>query len=116
MLKPGGRFAVSDIVTRGEVPEQIRKEVLLWAGRAGTLQDTEYAQQARQCWLRGHRHRAHARLYRRGRGNSLSGKGVNVDEMAPYIDGKFMSASSEPRSLAPAPIPRPAAAMPERWT
>src|SRR5512144_1343285 len=32
VLKPGGRFAVSDIVTRGEIPEQIRKDLLLWAG------------------------------------------------------------------------------------
>ena len=44
VLKPGGRFAVSDIVTRGEMPEQIRRQVLLWSGCiAGALQDTEYA-------------------------------------------------------------------------
>jgi ubiquinone/menaquinone biosynthesis C-methylase UbiE len=43
VLKPGGRFAVSDIVTRGAVPEQVRHYVLLWAGCiAGALDDNEY--------------------------------------------------------------------------
>ena len=68
VLKPGGRFAVSDIVTRGEMPEQIRRQVLLWSGCiAGALQDTEYAKQARRGGLRRHRHRAHARVHRRRR-------------------------------------------------
>src|SRR3979411_631229 len=44
VLKPSGRFAVSDVVTRGEVPAQIRKDILLWVGCiAGALQDIEYA-------------------------------------------------------------------------
>jgi ubiquinone/menaquinone biosynthesis C-methylase UbiE len=44
VLKPGGRFAVSDIVTRGEMPEQLRGDMQLWAGCiAGALQDTDYA-------------------------------------------------------------------------
>jgi SAM-dependent methyltransferase len=44
VLKPGGRFAVSDIVTRGEMPEQLRGNMQLWAGCiAGALQDTDYA-------------------------------------------------------------------------
>src|SRR5713226_7935810 len=43
VLKPGGRFAVSDVVVRGEVPEAIRKSLLLWAGCvAGALSDHEY--------------------------------------------------------------------------
>ena len=43
VLKPGGRFAVADIVTRGGVPDAIRKSVLLWAGCiAGALEDSEY--------------------------------------------------------------------------
>ena len=45
VLKPGGRFAISDVVIRGEVPEQIRKSMELWVGCvAGALSDTEYAQ------------------------------------------------------------------------
>lgn len=43
VLKPGGRFAVSDVVVRGEVPEAIRRDVEAWIGCiAGALQDTEY--------------------------------------------------------------------------
>ena len=43
VLKPGGRFAVSDVVTRGEILPDIRKNVLLWAGcMAGALDETEY--------------------------------------------------------------------------
>jgi arsenite methyltransferase len=44
VLKPGGRFAVSDVVTRGEVPAEVRRSMLLWVGCiAGALQDSEYA-------------------------------------------------------------------------
>src|SRR5450830_1516695 len=43
VLKPGGRFAVSDVVTRGEVPAVVRRDMLLWVGCiAGALRDTEY--------------------------------------------------------------------------
>jgi arsenite methyltransferase len=43
VLKPGGRFAVSDVVTRGEVPDEIRKNVLLWIGCvAGALEENQY--------------------------------------------------------------------------
>jgi arsenite methyltransferase len=43
VLKPGGRFAVSDVVTRGEMPPEIRQSVLLWVGCvAGALEENEY--------------------------------------------------------------------------
>src|ERR1700744_5137798 len=43
VLKPGGRFAVSDVVTRGAIPEEVRQNMLLWVGCiAGALQDSEY--------------------------------------------------------------------------
>src|SRR5271154_2300450 len=43
VLKPGGRFAVSDVVTRGNVPAEVRENMLLWVGCiAGALQDEEY--------------------------------------------------------------------------
>jgi ubiquinone/menaquinone biosynthesis C-methylase UbiE len=43
VLKPGGRFAVSDVVFRGEVPEAVKRSVELWIGCvAGALQETEY--------------------------------------------------------------------------
>jgi ubiquinone/menaquinone biosynthesis C-methylase UbiE len=44
VLKPGGRFAVSDVVVHGDVPPEVRESVLLWVGCiAGALQDTEYS-------------------------------------------------------------------------
>src|SRR5580765_6923195 len=43
VLKPGGRFAVSDVVTRGQVPEQLRRDMLLWVGCiAGALDEADY--------------------------------------------------------------------------
>ena len=93
VLKPGGRFAVSDIVTRGEVPEEIRKNVLAWAGCiAGALEESEYAAK-----LAGAGFEAigiePTRIYKGEDAREfLSGKGVDVDAMAGHIDGKFMSA------------------------
>src|SRR5690349_19418488 len=43
VLKPGGRFAVSDVVVRGDVPDEVRKHMLLWVGCiAGALKDSDY--------------------------------------------------------------------------
>jgi arsenite methyltransferase len=43
VLNPGGRFAVSDVVTRGAVPDEVRRDVLLWAGCiAGALDESDY--------------------------------------------------------------------------
>ena len=93
VLKPGGRFAVSDIVTRGEVPEEIRKNALAWAGCiAGALEESEYAAK-----LAGAGFEAigiePTRIYKGEDAREfLSGKGVDVDAMAGQIDGKFVSA------------------------
>jgi ubiquinone/menaquinone biosynthesis C-methylase UbiE len=93
VLKPGGRFAVSDVVTRGEVPADVRQNVLLWVGCiGGAMQDYDYA----------------AKLAKAGFDNIdieptrvyeiedarvfLSGQGVDVDAIAPQVEGKFMSA------------------------
>ena len=68
VLKPGGRFAVSDVVVRGEVPAAIRRSMELWIGCvAGALEETGVPREAGQGGLRGHRPRADARLPRRGR-------------------------------------------------
>ena len=93
VLKPGGRFAVSDIVTRGEVPEQIRKNVLAWAGCiAGALEESEYAGKLASAGFEAIGIEP-TRIYRGEDAREfLSGKGVNVDEMAGHIEGKFMSA------------------------
>ena len=66
VLKPGGRFAVSDVVTRGEMLPEIRKSVLLWVGCiAGALEENDYLPKAQGRRICGSRNRTHARLSRR---------------------------------------------------
>jgi len=91
VLKPGGRFAVSDIVTRGEIPDQIRKDMLLWAGCvAGALQDTDYAAKLAKAGFVSIGIEP-TRVYTGEDAREfLAGKG-DVEEMAPHIDGKIMS-------------------------
>jgi 2-polyprenyl-3-methyl-5-hydroxy-6-metoxy-1,4-benzoquinol methylase len=93
VLKPGGRFAVSDIVTRGEVPEAIRKNVLAWAGCiAGALEECEYAAKLANAGFVDIGIEP-TRIYKGEDAREfLSGKGVDVDAMTGQIDGKFMSA------------------------
>ena len=93
MLKPGGRFAVSDIVTRGEVPEDIRRNVLAWAGCiAGALDENDYAGKLANAGFEAIGIQP-TRIYKGEDAREfLSGKGVDVDSMAGHIDGKFMSA------------------------
>ena len=94
VLKPGGRFAVSDVVVRGEVPAAMRRSVELWVGCvAGALEEEEYRGQARRGRLRGDRHRADAHLPdgRRAR-VPRPARGIDVDGHRAQVDGKFMSA------------------------
>jgi arsenite methyltransferase len=93
VLKPGGRFAVSDIVTRGEVPEDIRRNVLAWAGCiAGALDESDYAAKLADAGFEAIGIEP-TRIYRGEDAREfLSGKGVDVDAIAGHIDGKFMSA------------------------
>ena len=93
VLKPGGRFAVSDVVVRGEVPADVRRNVELWIGcLAGAMEEKEFE----------------ARLVKAGftdvsitptriytiddARDFLSAAGIDADAMAPQVDGKFMSA------------------------
>jgi SAM-dependent methyltransferase len=93
VLKPGGRFAVSDVVTRGEMLPEIRKSVLLWVGCvAGALQENEYRSKLA---LAGFEQidLEPTRIYRvEDAREFLSGQNVDVDAIAPQVDGKFMSA------------------------
>jgi arsenite methyltransferase len=93
VLKPGGRFAVSDLVTRGEVPSQIRQEMLLWVGCiAGALQDEEYIDKLRRAGFQSISIEP-TRVYAVDDAREfLSGKGVDVDALALQVVGKFMSA------------------------
>ena len=76
VLKPGGRFAVSDVVVRGEVPAAIRRNVELWIGCvAGALDEQRLPREAGGRRLRRHRHRADAHLPERRRAVVLRGHG-----------------------------------------
>jgi arsenite methyltransferase len=93
VLKPEGRFAVSDVVVHGDVPAEVRHNVLLWVGCiAGALQDTEYISKLGDAGFEAieiEPTRVHniedARVF-------LNDQGIDVDAIAPQVDGKFRSA------------------------
>jgi len=93
VLKPGGRFAVSDVVTRGEIPHAIRESVLLWVGCvAGALDEDEYRTKLAAAGFEGIGIEP-ARVYRSEDALSfLAGKGIDIAAVSPLVDGKFMSA------------------------
>ena len=93
VLKPGGRFAVSDVVTRGEVHPEIRKSILLWAGCvAGALEDVAYRQKLGAAGFEQIEIEP-TRIYRADDARDLlKAEGIDVDAIAPEVDGKFMSA------------------------
>jgi len=93
VLKPGGRFAVSDVVTRGEMLPEIRKNVLLWVGCvAGAMEETEYAHKLTTAGFEGVEIEP-TRIYRIEDAREFLGvRGIDVDAIAPQVDGKFMSA------------------------
>src|SRR5208337_3974169 len=92
-LKPGGRFAVSDVVVHGEVPAEVRTSVLLWVGCiAGALQDTEYASKLAGAGFEGIEVEPTRTYYVEDARAFLTGQSVDVDAIAPLVDGKFMSA------------------------
>jgi arsenite methyltransferase len=93
VLKPGGRFAVSDVVTRGEMLPEIRKNVLLWVGCvAGALEEVEYRSKLATAGFE-QVDLEPTRVYRiEDAREFLSGHNIDVDAIAPQVDGKFMSA------------------------
>jgi SAM-dependent methyltransferase len=93
VLKPGGRFAVSDVVTRGEILPEIRKSVLAWVGCvAGALEENEYRNKLVAAGF-AQIEIEPTRIYRVDDAREfLSGQGIDADRVAPQIDGKFFSA------------------------
>ncbi len=93
VLRPGGRFAVSDVVLRGEVPEAVRQSMLLWVGCiAGALEEPIYRDLLKEAGfievdLEPTRiyDIEDARVF-------LTEAGISVDEIAPHVQGKFLSA------------------------
>jgi SAM-dependent methyltransferase len=93
VLKPGGRFAVSDVVVRGEVPADIRRSVELWVGCiAGALEETEYASKLRAAGFADVEVEPW-RIYKVEDARAfLAENGIDADRLAPQVDGKFASA------------------------
>ncbi len=93
VLKPGGRFAVSDVVTRGEIPPEIRKSVLLWVGCvAGAMEENEYRGKLAAAGF-ANIDIEPTRIYRvEDAGSFLKDQNIDIAALAPQVDGKFMSA------------------------
>jgi arsenite methyltransferase len=93
VLKPGGRFAVSDVVVRGDVPEAVKKNVELWIGCvAGALEENEFLSMLRDVGFESPSIEP-TRVYRADDAAAfLIGSGLDAGEFASQIDGKFLSA------------------------
>src|SRR5690349_21487783 len=93
VLKPGGRFAISDVVVRGDVPEEVRKSMLLWVGCiAGALRDDDYIAKLKQAGFDSVEIEP-TRVYNIEDARAfLNTEGVDVDAIASQVEGKFISA------------------------
>ena len=93
VLKPGGRFAVSDVVVRGEAPAEVRRSMELWIGCiAGALRDYEYVAKLAKAGFDSIDIEP-TRVYQvEDARKFLATAGLDVDAIAPQVEGKFMSA------------------------
>jgi SAM-dependent methyltransferase len=93
VLKPGGRFAVSDVVVRGDVPAEVRKSMELWVGCiAGALEEMDYVKRLAQAGLDAIDIEP-TRIYSvEDARQFLTGESLDVDAIAPLVQDKFMSA------------------------
>ena len=107
VLRPGGRVAVSDVVTRGEIPASIRHDVLLWIGCiAGALSDDQYRDKLTSAGFTDISIEP-TRIYRvEDAREFLTAEGIELDALATQVDGKFMSAfvrATKPKESCCAP-------------
>jgi SAM-dependent methyltransferase len=93
VLKPGGRFAVSDVVIRGAVPSEIRRSMELWVGCvAGALEEEEYAAKLKGAGFESVEVEPW-RVYQIDDARAfLAESGIDVDQLAPQVDSKIASA------------------------
>jgi len=93
VLKPGGRFAVSDVVVRGEVPAEVRRSMELWVGCiAGALEETDYMKRLATAGFDGIDIEPTRTYSIEDARQFLAGEGLDVDAIAPLVEGKFISA------------------------
>jgi len=109
VLKPGGRFAVSDVVVRGEVPADVRRNMELWVGCiAGALDEADYAAKLRAAGFDN----VDLEIWRvydiEDARTFLASSGIDVDAIAPLVTGKFASAFIRARKPAAASCCGPA--------
>ncbi|MGC2637479.1 MAG: arsenite methyltransferase [Acidobacteriaceae bacterium] len=102
VLRPGGRFAVSDVVVRGSVPDAVRKSMLLWVGCiAGALEESEYVAKLTRAGFAAVSIEP-TRVYNvEDARQFLTSAGVDVDDLAPQVNEKFFSAfvrANKPRT------------------
>src|SRR5256712_804240 len=92
VLKPGGRFAVSDVVVRGTVPADVRRSMELWVGCiAGALEENEYAAKLQSAGFKDVEVEPW-RVYNIEDARSfLTDSGLDVDALAPQVEGMFTS-------------------------
>ncbi|MFM2140367.1 MAG: hypothetical protein RLZZ25_632, partial [Gemmatimonadota bacterium] len=92
VLKPGGRFAVSDVIVRGEVPADVRRNMELWMGCiAGALEEQEFLRLLREVGF-AHASIEPTRIYSVDDATTLlQGTGLDPAYFARQIDGKFLS-------------------------
>src|SRR6202790_4582014 len=93
VLKPGGRFAISDVVVRGEVPADIRRSMELWVGCiAGALEENEYREKLARAGFESIEIET-TRVYKVEEAREfLAAAGLDPETVGPQIDGKFISA------------------------
>ena len=103
VLKPGGRFAVSDVVVRGEVPAEMRRSMELWVGCvAGALEEGEFRRLLAETGFEEVEIEP-TRVYRAEDARAfLEGAGMDADAIAPEVDGRFMGAFVRGRKPLPA--------------
>jgi len=93
VLRPGGRFAVSDVVVRGAVPDAVRQSMLLWVGCiAGALEEQDYRAKLQAAGFADIEFEPTRTYNIEDARTFLTEAGVAVDEIAPLVEGKFMSA------------------------
>ena len=101
VLRPGGRFAVSDVMVRGPVPAEIRRNVELWVGCvAGAMEESEYRAKLGAVGF-AEIEIEPTRVYSIEDARTfLAGQGLDVDALAKQVDGKFISAFIRARKSA----------------
>lgn len=93
VLRPGGRFAVSDVVVRGEVPADVRKNVELWVGCvAGAMEESEYRRKLAAAGFEEIEIEPTRAYSVEDARQFLTAQGIDVDAIAPQVQGKFASA------------------------